>query len=217
MCRSWHGYIIRLIKIKILVLTTVWAYAYQLLAMWDRNWLFPFTAITDWQHLYFLCHLYIKIVDYIRQLVKLYGILCQHACTRENQILVQENKNMMEACVRLRSIAFAVFNRDMGHIICLSKAKTHISKIHKPTQNQNIHQNQRLCLSRQMICIQQFTIENILMIYINTLRLGQSGRHFAEDVFKWISLNGNVWILIIKNHLSFFLTAQLTPFQHWFR
>ena len=32
--------------------------------------------------------------------------------------------------------------------------------------------------------------------YINTLRPRQNGRHFADDIFKWIFLNENVWILI---------------------
>ena len=34
---------------------------------------------------------------------------------------------------------------------------------------------------------------------INTLRLRQNGRHFADDIFKWIFLNENMWILI---HIS---------------
>ena len=32
--------------------------------------------------------------------------------------------------------------------------------------------------------------------YVNTLRPIQNGRHFADDVFKYIFLNENVWILI---------------------
>ena len=31
---------------------------------------------------------------------------------------------------------------------------------------------------------------------LNTLRPRQNGHHFAEDIFKWIFLNENVWILI---------------------
>ena len=31
---------------------------------------------------------------------------------------------------------------------------------------------------------------------INTLRPRQNGRHFPDDIFKWIFLNENVWILI---------------------
>ena len=32
--------------------------------------------------------------------------------------------------------------------------------------------------------------------WINTLRPRQNGRHFADDIFKWIFLTENVWILI---------------------
>ena len=48
---------------------------------------------------------------------------------------------------------------------------------------------------------------------INTLRPGQNGRHFADDIFKCIFLNENVWIPT-KISLKF---VQLTIFQHWFR
>ena len=37
---------------------------------------------------------------------------------------------------------------------------------------------------------------------VNTLRLRQNGRHFADDIFKCILLNENVWITI-KNWLKF--------------
>ena len=32
--------------------------------------------------------------------------------------------------------------------------------------------------------------------WVNTLRPRQNGRHFPHDIFKWIFLNENVWILI---------------------
>ena len=32
--------------------------------------------------------------------------------------------------------------------------------------------------------------------FINTLRLRQNGRHFTDNIFKCISLNENIWILI---------------------
>ena len=38
---------------------------------------------------------------------------------------------------------------------------------------------------------------------INRLRPRQNGRHFADDIFKCIFLNGNVWIPI-KNTMKFF-------------
>ena len=37
---------------------------------------------------------------------------------------------------------------------------------------------------------------------LNTLRPRQNGRHFPDDIFKWISLNESVWILI-KISLNF--------------
>ena len=40
------------------------------------------------------------------------------------------------------------------------------------------------------------------IIWINTLRPRQSGRHFPDDLFKCIFLNENVWISI-KNSLKF--------------
>ena len=40
------------------------------------------------------------------------------------------------------------------------------------------------------------------VISINTLRVRQNGRHFADDIFKCILLNENVWITI-KNSLKF--------------
>ena len=49
----------------------------------------------------------------------------------------------------------------------------------------------------------------------NTLRPRQNGRHFADDVFKCIFLNGNLWILILIK--SLFLRVKLSISQHWFR
>ena len=45
----------------------------------------------------------------------------------------------------------------------------------------------------------------------NTLRLRQNSRHIPDNIFKWIFLNENIWIL------SLFLGVQLVIFQHWFR
>ena len=52
--------------------------------------------------------------------------------------------------------------------------------------------------------------------WVNTLRPRQNGRHFTDDVFKCIFLNGNLWISI-KFQLGLFLRVQFTIFQHWFR
>ena len=35
-----------------------------------------------------------------------------------------------------------------------------------------------------------------LPVLVNTLRPRQNGRHFADDIFKWIFLNENVWFPI---------------------
>ena len=37
---------------------------------------------------------------------------------------------------------------------------------------------------------------DVANIVINTLRPRQHGRHFPDDIFKYIFLNDNVWILI---------------------
>ena len=37
---------------------------------------------------------------------------------------------------------------------------------------------------------------HIVKVYVNTLRPRQNGRHFADDTFKRILLNENVWISI---------------------
>ena len=36
----------------------------------------------------------------------------------------------------------------------------------------------------------------LVPFFINTLRLRQNGRHFPDDIFKWIFLNENIWISI---------------------
>ena len=54
-------------------------------------------------------------------------------------------------------------------------------------------------------------------IYINTLRPGQNCRHFANDIYKCIFLNKNVWISL-KFSLKFVPKFRITIlFQHWFR
>ena len=56
--------------------------------------------------------------------------------------------------------------------------------------------------------IQQFTCGDynyysswikVLVLNVNTLRPGQNGRHFADDIFKCVLLNENVWITINKS------------------
>ena len=45
-------------------------------------------------------------------------------------------------------------------------------------------------------------------LYIKTLMLGQNGRHFTDDILKYISLNEDVWILI-KISLKFVPKGQI--------
>ena len=58
--------------------------------------------------------------------------------------------------------------------------------------------------------------QELISQMFNTLRLRQNGRHFADDTFKCIFMNENVWITI-NISLKFFLNVELTIFQHWFR
>ena len=51
---------------------------------------------------------------------------------------------------------------------------------------------------------------------LNTLRPRQKGRYIADEIFKCIFFNENVWISI-KFHWSLFLMIQLTIIRHWFR
>ena len=51
---------------------------------------------------------------------------------------------------------------------------------------------------------------------LNILRPRQNGRHFPDDIFKWIFLKENVWISI-NISLKFVPRVQITIFQHWFR
>ena len=68
----------------------------------------------------------------------------------------------------------------------------------------------------------QCNVTDILVLHltlvINTLRPRQNGRHFPDDIFKWIGFS---WIKMYEFRLTFhwslFLGAQLTIFQHWFR
>ena len=51
------------------------------------------------------------------------------------------------------------------------------------------------------------------IVYVNTLRPRQNGRHFADDIFKWMKM----FEFQLKFHWSLFLRVRLTIFQHWFR
>ena len=38
--------------------------------------------------------------------------------------------------------------------------------------------------------------KKLVQYLINSLRPRQNGRHFSDDIFKWIFVNGNIWISI---------------------
>ena len=51
--------------------------------------------------------------------------------------------------------------------------------------------------------------------YFNSSPPGQNGRHFADDIYGFIFVNEEFYILI--KILSLFIRVQLTITQHWFR
>ena len=64
-----------------------------------------------------------------------------------------------------------------------------------------------IIITERMSCYQVFTMQRnstLSKSILNTLRLKQNGRHFANNIFKCISLDENVWILI-KISLKFIL------------
>ena len=64
-------------------------------------------------------------------------------------------------------------------------------------------------LSRHKLCVTR-------PWWVNTLSPRQNGRHFADDIFKWMFLNENVWISI-KSSLKFVPKGPINKIQHWFR
>ena len=69
--------------------------------------------------------------------------------------------------------------------------------------------------SRCSLC-PKYKREDFCRAAVNTLRPKQNGRHFADDIFKCIFLNENVWIPI-RITLKFVPRVKLTQFQYWFR
>ena len=57
-------------------------------------------------------------------------------------------------------------------------------------------------------------LSSALLSGINTLRPRQNGRHFADDIFKWIFLNENAWIPI-KILLKFVPLAPINNIPAW--
>ena len=56
------------------------------------------------------------------------------------------------------------------------------------------HQCHNNCLERSRFVSQR--VKRFMWIFLNTLRPKQNGRHIPDDIFKWIFVNENVWILI---------------------
>ena len=62
------------------------------------------------------------------------------------------------------------------------------------TQRCTLHKFLLFAFTWCTCCLGRFW--GLCVVYINTLRPRQDGRHFADDIFKCIFLNENVWIPI---------------------
>ena len=71
---------------------------------------------------------------------------------------------------------------------------------------------------RSIICRRWLAVQVgwLSLRWLNTLRPRKNDRHFADDIFKCLFFNENVWISI-KISLKFVPMVQLTIFQHWFK
>ena len=75
----------------------------------------------------------------------------------------------------------------------------------RPMSHHNTHNKKGKHLAKFLECIG-----------LNTMRPRQNGRHFPDDIFKWIFVNKNVWVSI-NISLKFVPRVKLTILQHWFR
>ena len=64
--------------------------------------------------------------------------------------------------------------------------------------------------------IGKLEFSEVSSLSVNTLRPKRNGCHFADGIFKCISLNENLWFWLTF-HWSLFLSVKLTIFQHCFR
>ena len=80
--------------------------------------------------------------------------------------------------------------------------------------NPHIHEHMASKLGHHCACRCPITLP--WDYQVSTLRPGQDGRHFPDDIFKCIFLNENIWIFITISP-NLFLRVELTIFQHWFR
>ena len=89
--------------------------------------------------------------------------------------------------------------KDLFHIIAYHNAYRTTKEIciHKHQQWQVLHLEIVLltCWSNAQIYIYIYIYSvHVSVMCVNTLRPRQNGRHFADDIFKCIFLNENVWI-----------------------
>ena len=67
-----------------------------------------------------------------------------------------------------------------------------------------------------LIYILHLSLSNYNVSCFNTLRQRQNGRHYPDDIFKWIFLNENIWIAM-NISMKFDPNSPFNLFQHWFR
>ena len=95
--------------------------------------------------------------------------------------------------IRLCSIAFqTVHSRyPAGSSPYVPTIDAETSKLHREDDVWGVFWELKLNQSSNVVFVMLYCLS-----YINTLRPRQNGRHFADDIFKWIFMNKNVWIPI---------------------
>ena len=95
--------------------------------------------------------------------------------------------------IRLCNIAFqTVHSRyPAGSSPYVPTIDAETSKLHREDDVWGVFSELKLNQSSNVVFVMLYCLS-----YINTLRPRQNGRHFADDIFKWIFMNKNVWIPI---------------------
>ena len=73
-----------------------------------------------------------------------------------------------------------------------------------------------ICVESMCTLEQAHSKQRVTGKVIITLRPRQNGRHFPDDIFKWISYM-QMYEFRLTFHWSLLLGVQLTIFRHWFR
>ena len=110
----------------------------------------------------------------------------------------------------------------------MSRVLQHSYKRHS---TENFHKSNHY--NEYEICTSKIKATILRGQWVSSLRPRKNGRHFADDIFKCIFLNENIWIPIkismkfvswmkmlefwLHFHWSLLLRVQLTIFHHWFR